>query len=105
MAGRPSLGLLAVQIVFGSAVVFFLLAPIVAILPLAGMVDLAAERERLSKEIATAETERDRARAHLSNDAFLSRAPEQVIDVQRRRLATAEEQIALLTRRLGELEA
>jgi putative spermidine/putrescine transport system permease protein len=35
MSGRPSPGLLAVQIVFGSAVVFFLLAPIVVILPLA----------------------------------------------------------------------
>jgi putative spermidine/putrescine transport system permease protein len=35
MSGRSSLGLLAVQIVFGSAVVFFLLAPIVVILPLA----------------------------------------------------------------------
>jgi putative spermidine/putrescine transport system permease protein len=35
MSGRSSPGLLAVQIVFGSAVVFFLLAPIVVILPLA----------------------------------------------------------------------
>jgi valyl-tRNA synthetase len=77
---------------------------IVAILPLAGMVDLAAERERLRKEIAAAENERSRALAQLSNEGFLSRAPEQVVDIQRKRLGTAEEQIALLERRLAELD-
>jgi valyl-tRNA synthetase len=76
---------------------------VVAILPLAGMVDLAAERDRLQKEIAVAEAERDRAAAQLGNEAFVSRAPAHVVDVQRRRLATAEEQIAVLARRLAEL--
>ena len=78
---------------------------VVAMLPLAGMVDLDAERDRLRKEIAAAEAERDRAQAQLGNDAFLARAPEHVVDVQRRRLATAEEQIALLERRIAELDA
>jgi valyl-tRNA synthetase len=78
---------------------------VVAILPLAGMVDLDAERDRLRKEIAAAEAERDRAQAQLGNEAFVSRAPEQVVAVQRQRLATAEEQISLLQRRLAELDA
>jgi valyl-tRNA synthetase len=78
---------------------------VVAILPLAGMVDLEAERDRLRKEIAAAVAERDRAQAQLGNEAFISRAPEQVVAVQRQRLATAEEQIALLERRLAELDA
>jgi valyl-tRNA synthetase len=73
-------------------------------LPLAGMIDLEAERDRLGKEIAAAAAERDRARAQLGNEAFLARAPEQVVAVQRRRLATAEEQIALLERRLAEID-
>ena len=72
-------------------------------LPLAGMVDLAAERERLSKDLATAQAERDRAQAQLSNEGFISRAPEKVIEVQRQRLASAEEQIGLIERRLVEL--
>jgi valyl-tRNA synthetase len=76
----------------------------VAMLPLAGMVDLDAERDRLRKEIAAAEAERDRARAQLGNEAFVSRAPEKVVEVQRQRLATSEEQIDLLERRLAELE-
>jgi valyl-tRNA synthetase len=78
---------------------------VVAILPLAGMVDLDAERDRLRKEIAAAVAERDRAQAQLGNEAFVSRAPEQVVAVQRQRLATAEEQISLLQRRLAELDA
>ena len=77
---------------------------VIAILPLAGMVDLAAERERLRKEIAETAAERDRAQAQLGNESFVARAPEHVVDVQRRRLASAEEQIALLERRLAELD-
>ena len=77
---------------------------VVAMLPLAGMVDLDAERDRLRKEIVAAESERDRAQAQLGNEAFVARAPAQVIEVQRRRLATAKEQIALLGRRLAELD-
>jgi valyl-tRNA synthetase len=78
---------------------------VAAILPLAGMVDLDAERERLRKEIAAAVAERDRAQAQLGNEAFVARAPDHVIQVQRRRLATAVEQISLLERRLAELDA
>jgi valyl-tRNA synthetase len=78
---------------------------VVAMLPLAGMVDLAAERERLRKEIAAAVAERDRAQSQLGNEAFVTKAPDHVIEVQRRRLATAEEQISLLQRRLAELDA
>jgi valyl-tRNA synthetase len=78
---------------------------VVALLPLAGMVDLEAERDRLRKEIAATVAERDRATAQLGNEAFVSRAPEHVVAVQRQRLATAEEQISLLERRLAELGA
>ncbi|HEV2527989.1 MAG TPA: valine--tRNA ligase [Thermomicrobiales bacterium] len=74
-----------------------------AALPLAGMIDLDAERDRLRKEIGEAEAERTRANAQLGNEAFVARAPEKVIEVQRKRLATAEEQVAVLTRRLAEL--
>ncbi len=77
---------------------------VTAALPLAGMIDLDVERERLRKEIADAEAERGRALAQLSNEAFMARAPEKVVEVQRRRLATAEEQIAVLSERLADLE-
>jgi valyl-tRNA synthetase len=77
---------------------------VVALLPLAGAVDLQAERERLEKELAEARLERERADKQLANEAFVSRAPANVVEVQRKRLATATEQIALLERRMGELQ-
>ncbi|HLL49830.1 MAG TPA: class I tRNA ligase family protein, partial [Thermomicrobiales bacterium] len=89
----------------GQAALTAVAGNVVAMLPLAGMVDLDAERDRLRKEIAAAVAERDRAQSQLGNEAFISRAPESVVAVQRRRLATAEEQISLLERRLTELDA
>ena len=88
----------------GQAALTAVAGNVVAMLPLAGMVDLDAERDRLRKEIAAAVAERDRAQSQLGNEAFISRAPESVVAVQRRRLATAEEQISLLERRLTELD-
>ena len=76
---------------------------VVAMLPLAGMVDLDAERARLTKELEEAEAEKTRAEKQLSNESFTSRAPEQVVQVQRDRLARATEQIAVLKARLADL--
>lgn len=77
---------------------------VVAYLPLAGMIDLDAERDRLTKEIDAAAAEADRAQAMLGNESFVARAPEKVVEVQRQRLATANAQRDLLVRRLAELE-
>lgn len=76
---------------------------LVAVLPLSGLVDLAAERNRISKELEDAVAERGRAEAQLGNQGFIARAPEKVVQVQRERLTGAQERIALLERRLEEL--
>jgi valyl-tRNA synthetase len=78
-------------------------ADVVASLPLAGMVDLDAERSRLEKELVQAQEEQKRANASLQNEAFVSRAPAQVVDQQRNRLRVSTEQIEVLTRRLAQL--
>ncbi len=93
-AGTPVAGEQALTVLAGDTA---------AVLPLAGMVDLDAERSRLRREVAEAEAERDRARGQLANERFMSRAPAQVVEVQRRRLATAEEQLEVLARRLDQL--
>ncbi len=72
-------------------------------LPLAGMVDLDAERERLRKEIDEVEADIARVGDLLSNEQFTSKAPEKVVNTQRERLTSSQERLSLLQTRLNEL--
>ncbi len=63
-------------------------------LDLSGTIDVAAERKRLAKDLAAAEKEKAQANAKLGNEAFLAKAPDQVVDKIRTRLAKADEDIA-----------
>ena len=72
-------------------------------LPLDGLVDRDAERTRLTKEIEAAEAEVGRANAMLSNEGFIARAPDKVVQVQRDRLKGAQERVRLLEERLTAL--
>ena len=59
-----------------------------------GVVDLAKERARLSKELEKAEGEIKRIDAKLANKDFVARAPEDVIDEQREKRSEYEAQKA-----------
>ena len=74
-------------------------------LPLAGMVDLEREQARLSKELAEVEADVARARALLANERFVSRAPREVVEKERAKLAAAEERREALVARLEMLQA
>ena len=55
----------------------------VAALPLKGVIDLAAEHSRLTKELAKVDADIKRVDAKLGNADFVARAPEEIIDGER----------------------
>ena len=59
------------------------------LLPLSGLIDREAERERLDKELERLLGEIQRAQAKLSNEKFVERAPAEVVEKERRRLEEA----------------
>ncbi|MEM1045039.1 MAG: valine--tRNA ligase [Pseudomonadota bacterium] len=61
------------------------LGPDVACLPLAGVIDFDAERQRLEKELNKLDKDIQKIDAKLGNDNFLSRAPEEVVEEQKER--------------------
>ena len=66
-------------------------------------VDVAAERERLSKEIARLENEIAKANNKLSNENFVKKAPAKVIEQERSRLANNEQLLASNKEQLAKL--
>ncbi|CAM5595291.1 valine--tRNA ligase [Streptomyces canus] len=72
-------------------------------LDLSGTIDVAAERKRLAKDLAAAEKEKAQANAKLGNEAFLAKAPDNVVDKIRGRLAKADEDIARIKAQLDGL--
>jgi valyl-tRNA synthetase len=72
-------------------------------LDLSGAIDVAAERKRLAKDLAAAEKEKAQATAKLGNEAFLAKAPDQVVEKIRTRLAKADEDIARIQAQLDRL--
>ncbi|WP_419249134.1 valine--tRNA ligase [Streptomyces luteogriseus] len=72
-------------------------------LDLSGTIDVAAERKRLAKDLATAEKEKVQAEAKLGNEAFLAKAPDNVVEKIRTRLAKAGEDIVRLQNQINSL--
>ena len=59
------------------------------LMPLSELVDVAKERERIERELEKAKTDYDKQMAKLSNEAFVSKAPERVIQTERERAEKA----------------
>lgn len=70
-----------------------------------GTVDLDAERRRLEKDLAAAQKELASTAAKLGNEAFLAKAPDQVVAKIRGRRDVAESEVARIGARLDEIAA
>jgi valyl-tRNA synthetase len=66
-------------------------------------IDVAAERERLTKELAKMTAEFERGTAQLANEAFLAKAPEKVVNGLKQRRSELEVLIVKAKAALGEL--
>jgi len=74
-----------------------------AVLPLEGVIDVAAEKARLAKEIAKQQGEIKKLSGKLSNEGFIAKAPPEVVEEQRERLMDAEAAKAKLEEALKRL--
>ena len=70
-------------------------------LPLDGFIDIAVERERLTRECSKIELEIQKCRAKLSNASFVDRAPAEVVAQEKSRLSDWEEKL-ISTKRMVE---
>jgi len=75
-------------------------------LPLAGVIDIAAERARLARALEKLEKERGGVAAKLANPAFIEKAREDVVAKERARLETLAldaDKLAAAAARLAEI--
>jgi valyl-tRNA synthetase len=81
------------------------LGDVTAALPLAGIIDMNAERARLEREIAKAQAEIAKIDAKFSNADFVGKAPPEVVEENRERRAAFEAAIQKLQAALKRLDA
>lgn len=86
----------AVQVVVGEATYF---------LPLAGVIDIAAEKARLQKNLDKLTKEIAGISGRLNNEAFMAKAPENVVAENRSNLADAEQKAEKIKEGMIRLEA
>ncbi len=72
-------------------------------LPLAGLLDISKELERLDKELASAQQEMARLQTKLSNENFVAKAKPEVVEREREKLLAQEERVGKLLARRAEL--
>ncbi len=74
------------------------------LIPMSGLIDTAAEGQRLAKEISKLEKEIDRAQSKLANHAFISKAPQDVVKQEQERLDEFTAQHLKLQKQLQSLQ-
>jgi valyl-tRNA synthetase len=82
-----------------------LLGTLEILVPMAGLIDPAAELERLSKRQRKAQGDLDKLGAKLSNSAFAQNAPADIVAKDQQRLAELKVEIAQLSAQIARVRA
>ncbi len=72
-------------------------------LPMEELVDMAAEKERLTKELDTVKSEIARAKGKLENASFVERAPQKLVDAEKEKLQKFTEKAAEIEKALAKM--
>jgi len=75
------------------------------LVPLAGIIDLAEEENRLQKEIVKLTKDLDFFERKLANEKFVANAPAAVLEKDRAKLLASQEKMAVLTQALGRIRS
>ena len=75
------------------------------LVPVAGLIDVAAEVERLDRELAKRAAEMSKIRGKLDNENFVSRAPKEIVAKEQHRLTEVESATERLNLQVRELKA
>lgn len=75
------------------------------LIPMAGLIDKTEESNRLSREINKLSSEAERAEAKLQNPNFVDRAPSEVVEKERARLADLQSAMMKLKQQLEKIAA
>jgi valyl-tRNA synthetase len=62
-------------------------------IPLAGLIDIASELSRLEKQLAKLRSDLERIETKLKNEAFISKAPAELVEMERSRAANTANEI------------
>ena len=72
-------------------------------IPLGGAIDVEAEKAKIQEEITYNEGFLKAVEKKLSNERFVSNAPEAVVAIERKKMADSQEKIDLLTKQMNSL--
>lgn len=73
------------------------------LLPLAGLIDKQTEQQRLAKEMARIDSEIVRLAAKLNNDGFIARAPQAVVEKEKQKLASYQQDKSKIQQQQAEI--
>jgi valyl-tRNA synthetase len=84
-----------------SATLVLALSPATVVIPMASMVDFAAEKRKAQKEYDQTLNEMERLEFRLKDEAFLTKAPPAIVEKEKQKLYTLKEKLAKLQQQIS----